>query len=63
MPESTGIAFGFVKFRYDLKSGHINFFNHHLGNPVSAPKPVRFAAEVNDSDFYFTPVIRIDGSG
>ena len=63
MPESTGVASGFVELFYDFKSGKIYFLDDHLGNAVCAMKRIRFGAQIDDRDFYFTPVIGIDGSG
>jgi hypothetical protein len=40
MPETAGVAFGFVKFFYDIQSGQIHLFNDHLSDAVSAPKSV-----------------------
>jgi hypothetical protein len=63
MSESTGVAFGFVKFLHDFKSGRIYFFYDHLGDAVSASKRVWLSAQIDCRDLYFPAVIGIDGSG
>ena len=63
MPETTGVASGFVERFYDFESGRIYFFDYHLGNALPAMKRIRFAAQIDDRDFYLSPVIGIDGPG
>ena len=40
MPESTGVAGGFVKLLYLLQFSLINFLDHHLGDAIPAVKGV-----------------------